>query len=188
MRPERVLALHPVRRLAALNLALNLRMGAGHKVGGVLLFVPLERLYYDLYHWLVHRLGLLGITDLGYREGHLETIALSSLGAAVLGRKGAAAVHAGGLLVNPDFEILQFPGGAHEAEDAFTLSRFAERIGADRVKRYRLTRESVKRAILAGMHLSAIESFLKTRARTAVPRSTTPRAIAERPEPPMPTK
>lgn len=133
------------------------------------LFVPLERLYYDLYHWLVHRLGLLGIVDLGYRDGHLETIALSSLGAAVLGRKGAAAVQAGGLLVNPDFEILQFPGGAHEAEDAFTLSRFAERIGADRVKRYRLTRESVKRAILAGMPLAAIESFLKARARTTVP-------------------
>ncbi len=133
------------------------------------LFVPLERLYYDLYHWLVHRLGLLGIADLGYRDGHLESIALSSLGAAILGRAGAPGEQTGGLLVNPDFEILQFPGSEHEAEDAFTLSRFAERIGADCVKRYRLTRESVKRAILAGMPLATIVSFLEKRARASVP-------------------
>jgi len=80
--------------------------------------VPLERLYYDLYHWLVHRLGLLGVADLGYRDGHLESLALSSLGAAVLGHAGAPAAQTGGLLVNPDFEILQFPGSEHEAEDS----------------------------------------------------------------------
>jgi hypothetical protein len=133
------------------------------------LFVPLERLYYDLYHWLVHRLGLLGIADLGYRDGHLESLALSSLGAMILGRAGAAEGQTGGLLINPDFEILQFPGSEKEAEEAFTLSRFAERIGADCVKRYRLTRESVKRAILAGMPLASIVSFLETHARAPVP-------------------
>jgi hypothetical protein len=137
------------------------------------LLVSFERLQYDLYFWLVHRLALLGIVNLGYRRGHLHSVALSSLGASVLGGEDVEAVTGGGLLVNPDFEVLQLPGGAREAEDSFILSRFAERTGSDRVKRYRLTRESVKRAILAGMGLNDLLSFLEDRAREVIPGNVT---------------
>jgi hypothetical protein len=113
------------------------------------------------------------MVDLGYRRGHLHSVALSSLGASVLGREGGGEGEGGGLLVNPDFEVLQLPGGVRQAEDSFILSRFAERVGSDRVKRYRLTRESVKRAILAGMGLSDTIRFLEDRAREPIPSNVT---------------
>jgi hypothetical protein len=77
------------------------------------------------------------------------------------------------VLVNPDFEIIQLPGGARHPEDCFVLNRFAERVGSDRVKRYRLTRESVKRAILAGMGLNDMLCFLRERAQKPIPGNVT---------------
>ena len=153
--------------------ALKIRHAFKERVDGSLrdemLLVPLERLSYDLYFWLVHRLALLGIVDLGYRRGHLYSLALSPLGAAVLGCPAAGSDGQEGLLVNPDFEVLQFPGGIQAAEDAFFLSRFADRLGSDRVRRYRITRDSVKRAALTGLTIDAMLSFLSARAREEVP-------------------
>ncbi len=159
--------------LGRLGVGRDFRERANGDFGNEPLLVPLPRLQYDLYFWLVHRLALLGIVDLGYRRGHLHSVALSPLGASVLGVEGVEAAEGGGLLVNPDFEILQLPGGTRQAEDSFTLSRFAEREGNERVKRHRLTRESVKRAILAGMSLSDLLQFLEDRAREAIPGNVT---------------
>jgi len=131
--------------------------------------VPLQRLTYDLYFWLVHRLALAGVVDVGYRRAHLHSVALSPLGAAVLGVSEPGESEEGGLLVNPDFEVIQLPGGADHAEETFMLSRFAERTASDRVKRYRLTRESIKRAILSGMKLEEILDVLNRSARKDIP-------------------
>ena len=124
------------------------------------LVVPLERLSLDLSYWVLHRLGLLGVVDLGYRDGKFETIRLSPTGAQLLGLPHEPG-GPGRLVVNPDFEILFFPGGEKEPEMTLALSHFADRARSDRVKRYLINCESVKRGVLSGMDVTAILRFLE---------------------------
>ena len=132
------------------------------------LVVPLEKLSHDLSWWVIHRMALLGLVDLGYREGKFQSLRLSPLGGHLLGVQ-VPERDAGRLVVNPDFEILYFPGGEKEPEITLTLSHFAERVRSDRVKRYQLTQEGVKRGILAGMDLAAILGFLDANAQSPIP-------------------
>ena len=148
------------------------------------LVVPISKLFHDLSYWVLHRLALLGLVDVGYREGSFHALKLSKLGQRCLGlasaeglvrppvedspRPPAPSGEDGGLvLVNPDFEILIYPDSDEEA--VWTVSLFADRVDSNRVKRYRLTRESVKRGIVAGLEREEIVSFLERHAHGAIP-------------------
>jgi hypothetical protein len=71
------------------------------------------------------------------------------------------------VLVNPDFEILVYPEADEEA--SWRISLFAERLGSDRVKRYKLSRESLKRGIFAGLAREEILEFLERIAHRSLP-------------------
>ncbi len=145
------------------------------------LVVSLPKLYHDLSYWVVHRLGLLGVIDAGYRGGAFQALRLSRLGMrffaedAVTGSTtsnttGSAAPVSTSemrILVNPDFEILIYPESPEEA--SWTVSLFADRQGSDKVKRYKLSRESVKRGIVAGLTREDMIVFLEKNAHGAVP-------------------
>jgi len=132
------------------------------------LVVSLDRLHHDLSWWVLHRLALLGIVDLGYREGAFQSLKLSPIGAQLLGIP-LPAVEPGRLIVNPDFEILYFPGSDREPDIVLPLSHFSDRMRSERVKRFQLNCESVKRGIISGMDVQAILNFLDTNATTPVP-------------------
>jgi hypothetical protein len=133
------------------------------------LMVPLEKLAHDLSYWVLHRLALLGLVDLGYREGVFQALRLSALGAQLFGLESPAEVQPARLIVNPDFEVLLFPGGEREAELNLALSRFADRAASDRVKRYQINAESVKRGVISGMDVGSVLGFLDGHAQNPVP-------------------
>src|ERR1041384_7537197 len=116
------------------------------------LMVPLEKLHHDLRFWVVRKLALLGLIDVGYREDKFAALRLSPLGGQLFGITLPPG-EAGRLVVNPDFEILLFLG-EREPELVLTLSQFADRKVSDRVKRYQVTAESVKRGVIAGMEVA----------------------------------
>ena len=62
-----------------------------------------------------------------------------------------------------------FPEMPLEDEANLVLSRFADRLGSDRVKRYRLTRESVKRGICSGFTAEQLLGSLKEYSRNEMP-------------------
>lgn len=124
------------------------------------LAVTVQSLYHDLSYWVHHRLALLGLVDVGFREGLFHSLRLSRLGHRFFGLAlGPDACEGPRLLLNPDFEILIYP----EAPDEWNwqVSQFADRVGSDYVKRYRVTRESVKRAIISGWQRDEILEFLR---------------------------
>ncbi len=135
------------------------------------LMIPLGRLQQDLSYWVVHRLVLLGFLDVGYRDGVLQSFRLSELGMRFFGltewREESHLERPA--LVNPDFEILVFPGMPLEDEANLSFSRFADRVESDRVKRYRLTRDSVKRGIVSGLSAGEIVDDLKRYSRADLP-------------------
>jgi hypothetical protein len=180
------------------------------------LVVPPSKLYHDLSYWVLHRLALLGLVDVGYREGSFHALKLSKLGLRCLGvvklegslpstvegspakelpaalvkemgpvqemgpAQGMGPVQEMGLvkemgsvqemgqvLVNPDYEILIYPDAVEEA--VWMVSLFADRVDSNRVKRYRLTRESVKRGIVAGLEKEEIVTFLEKSAHGTIP-------------------
>jgi hypothetical protein len=136
--------------------------------------VPLPKLYHDLSYWVLHRLALLGVVDIGYKEGAFHSLRFSKLGRRLFGETScgsvlesddAADVH---MLVNPDFEILIYPEAPEEV--SWTVSLFADRLAeSDRVKRYQLTRESVKRGMVAGQTPEEMVEFLEANARGTLP-------------------
>ena len=145
------------------------------------LVVPLSKLYHDLLYWVTHRLVLLGLVDAGYKDGSFHSLRLSRLGLTHFGlsapetappaaqngaekRKVSANAQ---VLINPDFEILVYPEAPEEA--SWMVSLFADRVNSDRVKRYRLSRESLKRGIVAGLHGDEILQFLEGNSRGPVP-------------------
>ncbi|MGH9360905.1 MAG: helicase-associated domain-containing protein, partial [Thermoanaerobaculia bacterium] len=139
------------------------------------LMAPLEKLHHDLSYWVLHRLALLGLVDLGYRKKSLEALRLSPLGAQFFSLQAAASSPLGSpegrmaspsaegaakMIVNPDFEVLLFPGDERQAELTLTLSHFADCVASERVKRYQVNAESVKRGVIGGMEVGAILGFL----------------------------
>jgi len=136
--------------------------------------VPLPKLYHDLSYWVLHRLALLGIVDIGYKEGAFHSLIYSKLGRRVYGESNTVPTSESEeptdvrMLVNPDFEILIYPEASEEA--SWTASLFADRVtGSDRVKRYRLTRESVKRGMVAGQTPEEMLDFLEANAHGTLP-------------------
>ncbi|MBN1420365.1 MAG: helicase-associated domain-containing protein [Planctomycetes bacterium] len=141
------------------------------EVGHESLIVPFARLHHDLSYWIVNRLALLGIVDLGYRGVHVTAVRISPLGAAALRLPWPEGTEEKALLVNPDFEVMLFPGGPRSWDVTHTVSRFADRIGWEQVKRYRLHRESIKRGVLSGLTPDAIVTFLSQEGRAPIPKN-----------------
>ncbi len=124
------------------------------------LAVPVQSLYHDLSYWVLHRMALLGLVDAGFREDVFYSLRLSRLGHRFFGvERGPDTSEAPRLLLNPDFEILVYP----EAPDEWSwqVSQFADRLESDYVKRYRISRESVKRSIVSGWKRDEILEFLR---------------------------
>jgi hypothetical protein len=133
-----------------------------------------------LVDWTLRRLYLLGLVDVGFRGNEPAAVRLTEQGRRLLGGdagSGEAAVAetprgdpSRPLVVNPDFEVLLLPEGDVN-EVAHTLDRFARRVRSDEVTRYRLQREDVERAVVAGMAAGEILAFLESRSRTPVPQN-----------------
>ena len=133
--------------------------------------VSMVKLYHDLSYWVVHRMALLGLVDVGLLAASIQSLRLSDLGQRFFGLKDWEEGDSLGrpALINPDFEVLVFPEMPLEDEANLVLSRFADRLGSDRVKRYRLTRESVKRGVCAGFTAEQLLGSLKEYSRNAMP-------------------
>ena len=133
--------------------------------------VSMGKLYHDLGYWVVHRMALMGLVDVGLHGGAIQALRLSDLGQRFFGLKDWEEGDSLGrpALINPDFEVLVFPEMPLEDEANLVLSRFADRLGSDRVKRYRLTRESVKRGICSGFTAEQLLDSLKEYSRNEMP-------------------
>ena len=133
--------------------------------------VSMAKLYQHLSYWVVHRIALLGLVDVGLAGGAIQSLRLSDLGQRFFGLKDWEESDSLGrpALINPDFEVLVFPEMPRENEANLVLSRFADRLGSDRVKRYRLTRESVKRGVCSGFTGAQLMDALREYGRNAMP-------------------
>ena len=133
--------------------------------------VSMDKLSHDLSYWVVHRMALMGLVDVGLHGAAIQALRLSDLGQRFFGLKDWEEGDSLGrpALINPDFEVLVFPEMPLEDEANLVLSRFADRLGSDRVKRYRLTRESVKRGICSGFTAEQLLCSLKEYSRNEMP-------------------
>ena len=132
------------------------------------LVVTLATLHRDLSYWLFHRLALLGLVDVGYLDGAFYSFRLSRMGCRFFDL-GAQMGYTDGpqLLLNPDLEALVYPEAPEEW--SWTISQFADRQDSDLVKRYQITRESVKRAVSSGWTSKEIVDFLRLNAYGVLP-------------------
>ncbi len=119
----------------------------------------------------------LGLVALGYDEGdELVAFRLTPLGESVFGLAEALQPEeASGpppktFTLQPNFEIVAYTEPEH-LPALFELERFAERVSAERVAQYRLTRESVYRGLQDGLTAEAITRFLGERSTADVPQN-----------------
>jgi len=145
---------------------------ARFQTGGYLPGEDLQQVSRNLLLFIKRRLYPLGIVDLGVREGRPVAIRLSRLGAEVLGAGSSSAV--GGerseVVVNPDFEIILFPG-EDEHEVVHSFDRFAERHKTDHIYHFRLSQDSVSCALDEGVTMAEITAELADRSRTPLPQN-----------------
>jgi hypothetical protein len=123
--------------------------------------------------WIVRRLFVLGLVDLGLVDGEPVAMRVTDLGRKALELPGEPVIEdAKGrpLVVNPDFEVLLLPEG-DVSETAHTLDRFAMRTGSEEVNRYRIHKEGVERAVAKGMTVEEILEFLVAYSRTPIPQN-----------------
>ncbi|MBN1443638.1 MAG: helicase-associated domain-containing protein, partial [Planctomycetes bacterium] len=141
---------------------------------GETLMVPFAKLHHDLSYWVIHRLALVGLLDIGYVDAAFTSVRLSHLGLRFFGlRYDTLEDLDRPLLVNPDFEVVAFPGSSREEEVNLLLSRFADRLDSNHVKRYRLSRDSLKRGIISGLKSEEIKEFLELHSRVPLPPNVT---------------
>lgn len=132
-----------------------------------------QRLAWDLVRWVRQRLYLLGMVDLGYdKSGRPVALRLTSGGARVLGLEGdeGTSQHVGSLVVTPDFEVVLFPTG-DDAQLVHDLDRFCVREKHGSVVHFRITQDSVRRALKGGMGLRNMRAVLDAHSRTPVPQN-----------------
>ncbi|MHC1635817.1 MAG: helicase-associated domain-containing protein [Candidatus Methanospirareceae archaeon] len=75
----------------------------------------------------------------------------------------------GGIVVQPNFEVIAFPETPDDI--LFALSYFAEIKSVDRAKVYMLTKNSILDAIDKGIGVEKIEEFLRKNARNEIPQN-----------------
>ncbi len=111
-------------------------------------------------HWL-------GLVSLG--EGATDSFQLAPGASSALGHLEAEEERAGDLIVQPDFHILALPP-VRDGDLAF-LDEIGQRVKADRVFEYQLTRSSVYTAQQRGRGAQEIIDFLESRTRSALPQN-----------------
>jgi len=133
-----------------------------------------QRLAWNLVRWLRKRLYLLGLIDLGYdRSQRPVAMRLTRTGARLLGLiegEDDGGQRLGNLVVTPDFEVVLFPTG-DDAELVHDLDRFCDRDKQGHILHYRVTEESVRRALTEGLYLERILGTLDSNSRTPVPQN-----------------
>jgi hypothetical protein len=132
----------------------------------------LQQMCWNLLIWIKKRLFPLGLVDIGLQGGRVSALRLSRLGAELLDAEPAGKV--GGtrcsLIVQPDFEILVFPGDdVHDVLHLF--DRFATRIKSDHVFQFRIDRESINAGLEDGLSGAQIVQELTDRARVPLPQN-----------------
>ena len=120
---------------------------------------PFSRLGTDLAYWIVNRLLCLGMCEIGLIDGSLAVFRLTALGREQLGHENDPGECR--ILVNPDFEIMLITEGVAGMRLELQLARFAERISAERVRRYRATPESMRSGIRSGLNIDEIRKILE---------------------------
>lgn len=140
--------------------------------GGYTPTETLQQMAFNLLLWVKRRLYPLGIVDLGMRDGRPVGLRLSQFGAGLLDAEPAGKV--GGtrstVIVNPDFEVLLFPGDdVHEAVHA--IDRFSRRLKSDHVHQFKLDEASIRAGVAEGLTCEQILHELTDRARVPVPQN-----------------
>ena len=120
---------------------------------------PFHRLSTDLVYWIVNRFLLSGCCELGYLDGRLVAFRLTALGKELLGVRQNDSENR--LLVNPNFETILFCEGLKGMRLELLLSRFGKRISAERIRRYQVSRDSMREGIRSGLSLAEIQSVLE---------------------------
>ena len=116
-------------------------------------------------HWM-------GFVSLGYKSGKLVAYRLTEHGLEVTGLQKPAdeqAEQQTRIVVQPNFEITVL-GHVGEATLA-RLDLFAERLQLDRAAQYRLSRESMHRALEAGIGVSDVVQFLEDVCNDPIPQN-----------------
>jgi hypothetical protein len=126
----------------------------------------------SLFQWLRDRFYLMGLLDLGYREGKVVAVRLNLLGAKGLGIQlpsGAEDLE-NPLIVNPDFEVILFQDG--DSYDLITqLDKFAVRTKSDNTYHFKITSSSVEKAVAEGMGVANILTLLSENSRVGIPQN-----------------
>lgn len=140
--------------------------------GGYTPTETLQQMCWNLLIWVKKRLFPLGIVDIGLHGGRVTALRLSRLGAELLDAEPAGKV--GGtrstVIVQPDFEILVFPGDdVHDVVHQF--DRFAHRTKTDHVHQFRIDEDSVRAGLLDGLSGGQIVQELTDRARVPIPQN-----------------
>ena len=132
----------------------------------------LRQMCWNLLDWVKRRLYPLGLVDIGLRDGRPVAMRLSSLGAEVLATESASKGNqvASSLLVNPDYEIVLFPGD-DEHQAVYEIDRFARRLKSDHVHQFVLQPETVRSGLQEGLTVAEIVQSLNDRARAPVPQN-----------------
>lgn len=140
--------------------------------GGYTPSESLQQMAWNLLVWVKKRLFPLGIVDLGMQGGRPTALRLSRLGAELLDAEPAGRV--GGtrstLIVQPDFEVLVFPGDdVHDV--VHQMDRFARRTKSDHIHQFRIDQASVRAGLDDGLTGAQIVQELVDRARVPVPQN-----------------
>jgi Helicase conserved C-terminal domain len=140
--------------------------------GGYTPTETLQQMAWNLVLWVKRRLFPLGIVDIGMKAGRPVGLRLSQFGAGLLDADPAGKVAGtrSTVIVNPDFEVLLFPGDdVHEAVHA--IDRFSRRLKSDHVHQFKLDEASVRAGIAEGLTCEQILHELTDRARVPVPQN-----------------
>jgi hypothetical protein len=141
-------------------------------------YVPTEslaQLCWNLLAFMKRRLFPLGIVELGLCDKRPVAVRLSRLGREMLeeggdGKGKPSTGERATWIVNPDFEVLVFPGD--DLHDALhVLDRFARRTKSDHVHHYVLSRETMCAGRALGISFEQIMNDLTDRARVPVPQN-----------------
>jgi len=130
------------------------------------------QLAYNLFNWLRNRFFLLGLVDLGFEEGKVAGMRLTSLGAKALGISipEDKKFEQNPLIVNPDFEVILFQDG--DSYDLITqIDKFSMRIKSDNTYHFKITSSSVEKAVAKGMTASEILTLLSENSRVGIPQN-----------------
>ena len=127
---------------------------------------------HSLFQWLRNRFYLQGLVDLGFKDGKVVAMRLNPLGAKGLGIALSSDVgyKQNPLIVNPDFEVILFQDG--DSYDLITqIDKFSVRTKSDNTYHFKITSNSVEKAIAEGMTASQILTLLSENSRVEIPQN-----------------